>query len=125
MSKRKRERRRPATDAHPETSSQKRTTCQYNRYTHRQLTGPKRKAVLADLPGNLPDALKRSVAKSVARLERLAADGNDVPGIEMDYRDTDGGISTFIYIPGTVADKMAEDLLAAMLLFEHREEARA
>jgi hypothetical protein len=126
MSKRtKRERRRPATDAPLESNSRQNSNRQYSRFTHRQLVGTKPKRIRPDLPDNMPRPLKRALAKSIARLERLVADGKDVPGIQMDYHDTDGGVSTFLYIPGPVADQMAEDMLAALLLLAQHEEARA
>ena len=130
MSKRKqRERRRPAPGAFPETSSQHGSDRQYSgsrtEFHHEQISSRKPKRIQRQLPPNMPEALKRDVSRVVAEMERAAREGKDPPGIQVEYMGSDGRPSTFSYLPGDMAERMAEDILSALLLLQHREEARA
>lgn len=102
--------RRGTTGALPE--SQTRTNYrQYNRHQHSEITSTKAKAIRAQLPDNMPRPLRRALAKSIAMLEKLAAAGKHPPGIQLDYPNTEGGELRFVYVPGNIADAIAEELL--------------
>jgi hypothetical protein len=129
MSKRKRERRRPTPGTFPETSSQHGSDRQYTgsdtEYHHEVISSRKPRRIQRQLPPNMPLSMQRDISRTIARLERLAREGKDPPGIQVEYMGSDGRPSTFSYLPGDLAERMAEDLLSAVLLLAHRDEARA
>ncbi len=106
MTRKKRERRRVASDAFAETWSHQFTDRQYSRYHHQDITSPKAKGIQRQLPANMPRPLRRELAKSIAKLERLAREGKDPPAILVDYVDSEAQVSTFRYIsaPASRAD---------------------
>lgn len=125
MTRKKRERRRVASDAFAEHKTHQFTKGQYTEFHHEVISSRKSKRIQRQLPPNMPQALKRDVSRVVAEMERAAREGENPPGIQVEYMGSDGRPSTFSYLPGDLAERMAEDLLSALLLLQHREEARA
>lgn len=83
----------------------------YRRHQHAEIASTKAKAIRAQLPDTMPRQLRRALATAIARLEKLAAAGKHPPGIQLDYLDTEGDASRFVYVPGAVADAIAAELL--------------
>src|SRR5688572_25872471 len=109
----------------PQRLSRQVTSNSYREFEHQQLNSMKPKRIQQQLPDNMPRRIKRSVARSIARLEHLAMKGVDTPGFQLDYVDTSGSVSTFCYVPGNTAERMARDLLAAEIFAQPRRDAQA
>ena len=129
MTRKKRERRRVASDAFAETLSQKLTDSQYTgsrtEFHHEQISSRKPKRIQRQLSPNMPPALKRDVSRVVAEMERAAREGENPPGIQIEYQGTDGRPSTFSYLPGDMAERMVHEILEAAFLLQGREGVQA